>query len=369
MEEWFDIDLEERPIVLVDKVSEVCAVPQSAQRVMELTRTQETQVGSLVNAVVRDPALAAEILRIANSPVFGQARQVNDLRRAIVVIGLQELHNMAAAMAMLAAFPANEALSEQLHMSSVLSATMCRMLAEKLGGVDPTTAFLSGLLCEIGAMACIFVDAEEYERIWNESHGSAELRAQNERKRYGATSEQIGARMLERNQLPAEVVKAIEASALTPPSQMDPLAKVTVFSRQSAPLLIRAANETDADILNNDIPTLAERLWLTDLTSEQIVKICIESGTAAELGLRGEAELLNCDEVPDASEEKNEPDERGQGAPADTPQPQVTLDIQSPLATPKKGTRLAPAIVILLLLAIGGGVAAYFLGYLGFLFR
>ena len=65
-------------------------------------------------------------------------------------------------------FATPEKLSHELRASSVLSAAVARLVARELG-VDESSAFLAGLLCEIGAMACLAVDSSEYNTIWSDA--------------------------------------------------------------------------------------------------------------------------------------------------------------------------------------------------------
>lgn len=297
-DEWFDVNIEmdddeqARLAKVLDRISEVCPIPATSQHVMSLTQRDDAMLGPVVDAVARDPAIAAEVLRIANSPIFGRSRQISDIKRAIVAIGMRELHHMSAAMAMLAAFPKEGELSLQLHSMSVLSATFARLLAVKVGGMDPKDAFMAGLLCEIGAMACISVDGKHYKALWQQCQGDARTRAELESARYGAPSEFVGAQMLARNQLPSVVVNAIAGSIIMPKEALVPSQRLSVMSRAVAPLIVRAVNEQNRAILDEDIPTLAQSLGFDQLTREELLALCLESGQVAELSLRGELSVL-----------------------------------------------------------------------------
>lgn len=275
------------------RITEVCTMPESAQRVMQLTRDPQAAVKPVVDEVSRDPALAAEVLRIANSPFYGQSRMVADIQRAVVVIGMKELNVMAAAMALLASFPRNEPLAVLLHERSVLSATLARYLAQEVGGIDPTDAFLSGLLCEIGALACLTVDATKYVDLLRYAEEDPTTRAGFEIKRYGATSEEIGARMLERNKLPRKVVEAARASVLDNPRDLGVLQRIALFSRFASPLIVRAAQDANPSILENEVPDLASHLGLVELGKERLIDTCLKAGTAVELDIPAELEALN----------------------------------------------------------------------------
>ena len=301
---WTDVDDSQKLTALIDEITGVCTVSESAQRVMELTRAGEVNLSSVVDAVMKDPSLAAELIRLANSPLFGQAKQVSDIKRAVVVVGMQELHNIAAAMSMMAAFSAPDPLSLELRNLSVLSAAIARLTARHLGKVEESEAFLAGLLAEIGAMACNAVDTVQYTALWRSAYGDRGARNRYEAARYTTGSEEIGYLVLKRNKLPDEVAAAVRAD-----SESGLLGGITSFARRVAPLIVIAAETSNVEILNRDIPKIAEELNLPPLVPEQWMKICVEAAVTAELSLRGEA-MLSEAETEDDAEGEAEPSKK-----------------------------------------------------------
>lgn len=290
LDDWLNVEEGRRREKVLRRVSEVCAVPATAQRVLMLSSDDSADVKKLADAAGADPAIAAQLLRIANSPLFAHSRQIVDLKRAIVLIGRNELHSMAAAMAMLAAVRSDSALSKQLNNSSVLSATLARMLSRHLDKkLDDSQAFLSGLLCEIGALACLSIDAEGYERIFDEAMNSQSSLASLEKARYGATSEEIGSDMLRRNLLPEPVFQAVGTSPSDNVAELTLLQKITLFSRLAAPWIVTAAQAQDTQIITKRCGALVERLDLGDVAEDELLDMCIVAATAAELRLRGQA--------------------------------------------------------------------------------
>ena len=286
--DWLNLEEGRRREKVLRRVSEVCAVPAAAQRVLLLASDDSADVKKLADAAAADPAIAAQLLRIANSPLFAHSRQIVDLKRAIVLIGRRELHSMAAAMAMLAAVKSDTPLSRRLNASSVLSATLARMAAKHLDPkLDDGMAFLAGLLCEIGALACLSIDAEGYERVFDEAMTSQASLASLETTRYGAPSEEIGADMLRRNLLPMPVVEAVGTSPSADAADLKLLQKITVFSRLAAPVIVAGANEQNTEIISKRCGAMAERLELGEIPEDVLLDMCIVAATAAELRLRG----------------------------------------------------------------------------------
>ena len=255
---------------LVEHVREVCPLPATAQRVVSLCEEPDAHIEQVAEVVATDAALAAEVMKIANSPLFGGVRKISDLGRAVMMLGFNELKSMAVAMSLLATFRSKDDAQYQFHDTAVLSATVNRGLVELLEG-NRTAAFLCGLLCEIGAMACVAVDSDGFAELWNQADGDLGLREELEIARYGAPTYQVGARLLQRNGLPADVVTAVG----TPfGSEAHPLlGRTTALSRILAPIVIEASDANDDAWLREQLEQVIP-LSATGLNISGVLDVC-----------------------------------------------------------------------------------------------
>jgi HD-like signal output (HDOD) protein len=58
--------------------------------VVQLAQDPKARIEQLAAIIATDPALAAGVMRIANSAAFGRARQVSELETAVVLIAWQK---------------------------------------------------------------------------------------------------------------------------------------------------------------------------------------------------------------------------------------------------------------------------------------
>ena len=270
----------------VDRVERLCPVPAAAQRVVELAAGEQADFREIARALAVDAALAAEIMRIANSVMYGRARTVSDLDQAILTIGLDELREMAAAMALVAAFRSDASLSLDLHMRSLLAGALARGLATQLGYLRPATAFVCGLLSDIGAMACLAIDAEGYGKLWAACQGEPGARARAELKRYGASSNEIGKRLLQRNALPTVVVEAVGAQVDDSPDALGPLPRVCLFARQASWSVVRVVDESDLSSFGEILSALALRYRFDGIEHQALMTLCVEASARCDSELR-----------------------------------------------------------------------------------
>lgn len=269
---------------MVREVSEVCPLPATTQRVMKLAKDPDADLADLIVAVEADPALAAEVMRLASSPLFLRGSKVDcDLRRSVQLLGMREIHTVASGMAMLAAFRSEHELAHHLHDVSVVTAVVARGLARVMKK-DEGASYLIGLLSEIGAMACLAVD-DAYAEIRGETQSPEGLQDA-ERARYQATSRHLGAELLRRNGLTGLVADAIDDLAVAEDAVLD---KVGEFARQAALLIIDAGAGGSVSELGEQLGELGESLGLP-MNRDRLEAFAIASGREAYQMIRSARE-------------------------------------------------------------------------------
>src|ERR1700691_3815178 len=69
--------------------------PGVATHIIELARDPDIEMAKVAKALSMDSALSTKILRIANSPLYAQRRKSENLRQALVVLGLNATLTLA----------------------------------------------------------------------------------------------------------------------------------------------------------------------------------------------------------------------------------------------------------------------------------
>jgi hypothetical protein len=286
LEDWLnDGETSERKAELA-QITEVSTVPASAQRIMKLVHQEDASIPDLIAAVSQDPAIANRLLRAANSSAAGNPSQVSDLQQAVLAVGRKELRSLTADAPVLIAGTKGHDLAAHFLSSSVLAANLAKGLANAVDWVEPPTAYLCGLLSQIGTLAFISVDPNGYSSVWEDAGGNLEILGELEKKRYGLINEELALNMLKRNLLPKQVYEPVGTALTTQLDDMTLDTQVVVFARLAAPMLIIAAQGGNREILLNSIPALASQFELSGIAGERLTKICLESAAITELTLR-----------------------------------------------------------------------------------
>ena len=126
-----------------------------ATRLLALLYDPEVDVEPVLACLTREPALAARVLKVANSPFYRQSGHVGTLQRAVQVLGLTAIRGIAAAgcldrLAPPRAGSAFEPERFRLHSLAVGCAAQRLSQTARLG-MD-NEAFMAGLLHDIGIL-------------------------------------------------------------------------------------------------------------------------------------------------------------------------------------------------------------------------
>jgi HD-like signal output (HDOD) protein len=290
----------ERPFpnanVLLDRVVDICPFPATAQRLMLLVNDERAPVESIAAAVHSDPALATQVLRVANSAAYRHpgADAVRDLRQALVTVGLEELRMMAGAMALMATFATRDELSLDIHRTSAVSGAIAEVIAPAGPGLARGLPHICGLLCEVGALACLAVDGPGYVELWQRtvrggggrwSPEAVNSRDSLELRRYGITTRSVAARLLRRHQLPSEIGAAIEAAPQSSPN-LPLLHRATAFVRIATPLVVDALRSKDSTALGTQIGEIARLTSFVETPVEELMRRCLIAATNMEKTVR-----------------------------------------------------------------------------------
>lgn len=144
-------------------------LPVAAMEVMRLAKDPEAGLEPLVRVLRRDPPLAANLLKVANSPLYRTRTKVTDLERAVLVLGFKEVGNLALGLSLLTGLGGAKALKRRLQRAdiwrhSLAVATICEHLARQQG-LAGDGFYTLGLLHDLGKVALDAFRPREYTQV------------------------------------------------------------------------------------------------------------------------------------------------------------------------------------------------------------
>ena len=126
---------------------------------------KDVALEEVVRLISYDNSIAAQCMRVASSPLFGLTHAPTSIKSAVISLGLRRVETILLTCCLGQAFPAKKwALDPVLFWRhSMGCALVCRKFSEKLRAGDAETAYMAGLLHDIGFMVNCLAFAEEFQ--------------------------------------------------------------------------------------------------------------------------------------------------------------------------------------------------------------
>ncbi|WP_457593139.1 HDOD domain-containing protein [Hydrogenimonas sp.] len=138
---------------LIEQIEHIPTLPESIGAIERVYADKESSVADMAKAIESDPTMAANILKLANSPLYGLSREVTTIQQAVSLLGKDTVRNFAIHLAASSAVPIDVSpygisAAEYAKRVEVVSALLNRWLSKadrsRLGSVG-LAAFLSDI--------------------------------------------------------------------------------------------------------------------------------------------------------------------------------------------------------------------------------
>lgn len=197
---------------LVAQVDLLPAVPGIYLEIERELQREEASLRRVSEIVGRDPGMAAKVLQLANSPVFGHRRRVDSLDQAVCLLGCDTIKVLAAWLGVAGSMPLSKHFSaEQFSAHAMRVALLAAAIVEAEGGdtLLRNQTFLAGLLHEIGLLIVTSHFPDESLRARQRSRELAIPKWRIEKEIFGATHAEVGAYLVSLWGISAEIAATI----------------------------------------------------------------------------------------------------------------------------------------------------------------
>jgi HD-like signal output (HDOD) protein/GGDEF domain-containing protein len=233
---------------ILQQADHLPTLPAVALEVLRLCRAEETTLDDLARALSTDPALAARLLRFANSSLYASGEEVRTLQRATLVLGMKTVQLMSLSFSLVAAVPRAGACGAfdyaRYWRRSLVRAVSARALAGCTALPAQDEAFLTGLLAEIGQVVLARCLAAQYQPVLEAARAEgAWPESALERRMLGFDHFDVGGALLDAWQLPCVLQLTLrhagEPERLPPglPAEVAQLVRVLTLASHATDLL------------------------------------------------------------------------------------------------------------------------------------
>jgi HD-like signal output (HDOD) protein len=197
--------LEDRPPKDISLAS-IPAFPTVALRVLDVVSQDEPDFDLLVREIVSDATISAQVLRLANSSLFGFAKSIGTVKQAVIVLGAKQVQSLVMSVATATYSRAalrTEAL-QRCWQHTIATAVLCREIAEAAGTLQPEQAYSLGLLHDIGRLGLLVAWPHEYDLMLQKADRDAISLLELEKRLFTMDHCEVGRLLVEQWKLPHE---------------------------------------------------------------------------------------------------------------------------------------------------------------------
>ncbi|MFQ5806957.1 MAG: HDOD domain-containing protein [Phycisphaerae bacterium] len=194
------------------RVTEISSLPEVTTRIVEVVEDPRSTAQDMHEIVKHDPALAAKILKVVNSAFYGLPSQIASLDRAIVMLGLSAVKNIALAASLSRLFRPG-AISQRFAARDLwthcIAVGVCARLLAQAGFGQAEEVFVAGLVHDMGLLVEYQLFPKKLKAVAERCEVDRQDFCAAEREIVGADHQAFGAALAEKWKFPPGLRSAI----------------------------------------------------------------------------------------------------------------------------------------------------------------
>ena len=197
------------------KLDNIPSIPSQVSKVLDGVEGILAMDGDIIEMIHYDPPIALEVLKQANSPLYGHSSQIFSLQQAAELLGIGAIKNVILTTSIYERFedhqtPVIELELTKLWIHSAVTASAAGGIGAMVDDLDPDVCFTVGLIKDCGLIALAMHYSESINDIMKCQANDKISLFEAEQKVIGITHAEIGASMLENWGLPKELSETIK---------------------------------------------------------------------------------------------------------------------------------------------------------------
>ena len=153
---------------IISRLEDLPTLPFVMEKLLHIVGKGDYSMAEVADIISKDQAISAKVLRVANSAYYGFPRQILDVKQAVVLLGANEVCNIALSVSVFDFFHARyplpiDAVAFWRYNLGVAVGSV--VIGKKVGFTPVRVLYLSGLLHDVGKAVLNFFLPEHYIKV------------------------------------------------------------------------------------------------------------------------------------------------------------------------------------------------------------
>ncbi len=207
-----DIQDNSRLASCLSKLDSLPSPPSVYFDLRDVLNIPSCNAGKIADLLLRDHALAAKVLRVANSGFYARPKTISNLRQAVSLLGTETLLALVLVAHLFHSLPLPGLNLESLWRHATGVALMARYIAKERQAdrKQVETSGIAGLLHDLGCLVFLANQPAEYQAMLKRANGDEQLLIDFEQEYFGVDHAELGGVVLTLWGLPDSVVHAVK---------------------------------------------------------------------------------------------------------------------------------------------------------------
>lgn len=195
---------------LVAGITQVASLPEIYFKIEAALEDPKTSNQNIADILSEDSALTARMLRLANSSFFNFPGKIENISQTITIIGIRQLREVVLASSVVNVFkdvPEDLIDMRSFWRHSIGCGVACRAMASLRRETNIETAFVTGLLHDIGRLILYKYRAKDMKEIIEKCRKYNTLLYVAEKQHFGYDHADVGAFLLKEWRLPSRIIE------------------------------------------------------------------------------------------------------------------------------------------------------------------
>ncbi len=198
----------------LDKIDDLPAFPAIAFEVIRLTRDSSSTSKDIEKVIEKDPDLVSQVLKMANSPFYGLAQEINSLNHAINLLGFIQVENIIMISVMLTSIrklPLHKHFNRDKFLEHSFGCGVTAKIMTNMLNLNFSSAeFSGGVMHDIGKVLLDLYAPEDLDEILDNAYKNGSSFYDSEMGLYKINHSMLGSKLLSIWGLPNKIIDIVE---------------------------------------------------------------------------------------------------------------------------------------------------------------